>query len=292
MPPELSSERQQQEYDKLVLEVKDAVQHEREAKGYGSKLWSQIKAAVRVQVHPSQDTKLSAVHYANVVAQVSAVATFALPLVGGIVRKAVAAGLDTLENHMLKGTVERSPKPATLFQQAQWLAHTGAADIEASLVKLETAQKQFNEVGARGLHTCDDMAPLLHSFYEFRHRHERLRARTEVMQRYADALMTELNQLDNELATVERLMAQKIPPAVFGSWRWHANCLHGQAAKCLYPWESVEAAKAQLSDLSPTHGVAPLDKKAPIRPPDGAAMRNYLGQPVKNIPPPPPLKAK
>jgi len=288
MAGELTPKDRELHYRNLVANLQKDIREKRQSSSHVlSRLWGQIRGKYLVVTQEARDERNVDLMIGRGLAQGLGALNFVVPVLGTALQAAVTKGLSLLTSHHLKQVVEqRGEMPPTLAQQAQWLAKRGADNIEASIAKLEKAQQEFSLQAGKGVSTCDDFIALVRSFYTWKYRHERLLARTEFLQQYAEALSAEVRRVGGDMANAEKKLSE-LGPQVYASWRWHANCFHGGSQECVYPWDTEHLKLVQ--DRPPTTGFAPLAGKGLPPMPNPSAMEKFVRKPVGKIPPVPPL---
>lgn len=288
MANELTPLRQTEVYEKLRKIIKEQIRTDRQSGHPLTRLGGFLKGLVLKFERPPAVARQVDLAPGRLVAQALPVLNFALPLLGTALKLAAQKGLDMLEQQGLMAALDDPKKPPTLEAQAQWLARFGADKIDTSILKLQGAQEDFAKRSARGVSDCEDFYALVHSFEYWQYRQERLLKRTKFLEKYAQALTTELEKAGAQMDH-SREFVDGLAKSVFGAYHWHVRCARA-GGECVYPWDDDVPQRTRFKEvLAAAHGNAAPPGPAVgqvVRSPPPPAGRAMPGATVRRPPPP------
>jgi hypothetical protein len=234
MPDELTVTQQEESYKTLVKTLQNEIRTSRQTGGdILTRLGGQIKGWLLKLNQPHASERQVDIALGRGAAQGLLLLNFVVPVLGTALKTAAMKGLNLMEQHALHPPVNTPQQ--TLDQKAQWLSKVGAEQIESSILKLQHAHEDFSQRAAKSVDNCDDFFGLLHSYYYWQYRYERLLQRTHFLQQYAETLSTELEKVGNEMKGAQPHL-DTLAKRIFGSYRWHSNCIKS-GKECVYPWD-------------------------------------------------------
>ena len=256
LPQELAPAQQRAYYRKLSDAIAKGIRESRQGAHVFTRLSGWIKGLALKIDRKGEDPTVAAANAGIAAVQVLTLPIGQIPIAGQLLRTALRLaaekGMGYAREQALLDHLNDQDTPATLDDQAQWLAKYGADQIDKSILKWQSAHDKFVQRAGAGVRNCDDYYALVRDFQYWHYRQQRLLQRVQFMRQFSDDLEKEIRKLGPHLESADSML-EDLAHTVYGNHRWHGACIH-HGEECLYPWTEVDRTWALYKDAKEAAG--------------------------------------